>query len=213
MKKVAIIGGTGNGLVVAQIILDLIAHGEDYEIGGFLNDHLAVGTPIGRWEIIGKPDEWDSLPADTLFIPAILSVGKMRERAEKLKSLNIPRERWATLVHPTCNVGFDCEIGKGVAVCAHTTLQPGSRIGDYGIIRAGANVGHDVVIGDYVDIGPNTTLCGYAKIHEGVQVAPNAVVRDNVTVSQYATIAAGAAVFKHVPEFATFLGNPARRIR
>lgn len=213
MKKVAIIGGTGNGLVVAQIILDLIASGKDYQISGFLNDHLELGTPVGRWKVIGKPDDWHLLPKDTLFIPAILSVGKMRERATRLKSLNIPRARWATLVHPTCNVGFDCEIGVGVAVCAHTTLQPGSTIGDYCIIRAGANLGHDVTLGDYVDIGPNTTLCGYAKIDEGVQVAPNAVVRDNVTVGQYATVAAGAAIFKHVPEFATMLGNPARRIR
>lgn len=213
MKRIAIIGGTGNGLVVAQIILDLVEAGHKYQLLGFLNDHLEKGDIIEQWPVLGTSEEWSSLPDDVLFVQAILSVGKMKPRATKLQALGIPQQRWATVIHPSANIGFNCRIGHGVAICAHVTVQPGVVIGDNCMIRAGANVGHDVQLADYVDVGPNTTLCGYAKVGKGVQVAPNAVVRDNIIIGEYATVAAGAAVFKEVAAESTVLGNPARRIR
>jgi acetyltransferase EpsM len=213
LKKVVIIGGGGNGLVVAQIVLDLIKIGEPLELVGFLNDNISAGEYIERWPVLGAPHEWESLDEDTLFVYALLSVGKMKARAEKFKRLNIPQNRLATLVHPSANIGFNVKLGCGVVIAANTVLQPGTRVGDNCFIRANANLGHDVAVDDLVDIGPNSTLCGYAHIEEGVQIAPNSVVRDSVRVGMYSTVAAGAAIFKDVAPESTMLGNPAKRIR
>lgn len=213
LKKIVIIGGSGNGLVVAQIILDLIDKGEVLEIVGFLNDNISKGEYIERWPVLGAPHEWSLLDGNTFFIYALLSVGKMKARAGKLKALNIPLQRFATLIHPSANIAFNVKVGHGVAIAANATLQPGTVVGNNCLIRAGANLGHDVTVGDCVDIGPNTTLCGYTIVEEGVQIAPNAVVRDRVRIGKYSTIAAGAAVFKHVDAESTMLGNPAKRIK
>ena len=106
MKKVVIIGGGGNGLVVAQIVLDLIKTGESIELVGFLNDNIPVGEYIERWPVLGAPHEWESLDGDVSFVYALLSVGKMKVRAEKFKQLNIPQNRMSTVVHPSASIGF-----------------------------------------------------------------------------------------------------------
>ena len=213
LKKVVIIGGGGNGLVVAQIVLDLIKAGEPVELVGFLNDNIPVGEYIERWPVLGAPHEWESLDGDVSFVYALLSVGKMKVRADKFKQLNIPQNRLATLVHPSASISFNVQLGCGVVVAANAVLQPGAKIGDNCFIRANANLGHDVTLDNLVDIGPNSTLCGYAHAEEGVQIAPNSVVRDSVRIGTYSTVAAGAAIFKDVAPGATMLGNPAKRIR
>ena len=213
LKKVVIIGGGGNGLVVAQIVLDLIKTGEPIELVGFLNDNIPVGEHMECWPVLGAPHEWDRLDGNISFVYALLSVGKMKVRAEKFKHLNIPQSRMATVVHPSASIGFNVKLGSGVVVAANAVLQPGAKVGNNCFIRANANLGHDVALDDLVDIGPNSTLCGYAHVEEGVQIAPNSVVRDSVRIGTYSTVAAGAAIFKDVAPGATMLGNPAKRIR
>lgn len=211
-QKIVIIGGHGNGMVLAQIISDMHAAGTPVELAGFLNDHLTPGEILGHWPVLGTPAQWHTLPGDTQFCFALLSVGKMKQRADMLKALNIPLARMATIIHPTAVISFNTSVGPGTVICSHTTLQPGASIGANSIVRAGANLGHDCQIGDYVDIGPNVSICGYAKIAEGVHVAPNAVVRDSLTIEHYSTISAGAVVLRDAPAESTWLGNPARRV-
>ena len=211
-QRVVIIGGIGNGMVAAQVIADMAKAGAPIMLAGFLNDHLAKGEQLGHWPVLGAPAQWQNLDTDISFCFALLSVGKMRQRADMLKALQIPPQRLATLIHPSAVIGFDSQIEPGCIVCSHTTIQPGARIGLNTIIRAGANLGHDSQIGAYVDIGPNVSICGYAKIAEGTHVAPNAVVRDSIQVGSYSTISAGAVILRDVPTDSTWIGNPARRV-
>lgn len=211
--NIAIIGGPGNGMVAAAVAAARRMAGDDINVVGFLNDNLPRGTRIGDFEVIDRPDNWRSLPADTLFVQAILSVGKMHERRERLQQLEIPNERWANLIHPYSAISDDVVLGVGNVVCAFATIQPMVKIGDHCFIRAGANVGHDAQIADCVDLGPNTTICGYAELETGVHIAPNAVVRDRLKVGAFSTLSAGSAALKDMPLNSTWIGNPARRIK
>ncbi|ARD23260.1 NeuD/PglB/VioB family sugar acetyltransferase [Shewanella japonica] len=211
-KRIVIIGGAGNGAVLAQIILDMQRAGDDIELAGFLNDHHSTDELLFHWTVLGKPSQWRDLDQDVLFVFALLSVGKMRERADLLKSLGIPSKRMATLIHPSAMIGFDSQIGAGSVICSNVSIQPQVKIGSNVLVRAGANVGHDVQISDYVDIGPNVCLCGYASVQEGVHVAANAVVRDGLNLGAFSVIGAGSALLKDAGEGTTWLGNPARRV-
>ncbi|WP_337881104.1 acetyltransferase [Rheinheimera sp.] len=211
-RRIVIIGGHGNGMVLAQIICDMRRSGADIELFGFLNDHLNPGELLWDWPVLGKSTDWQTLPADVEFCFALLTVGKMLERTKLLKSLSIPADRMATLIHPTAVLGFNTSVGKGSVLCSYTSVQPGVRIGDNTLIRAGANLGHDVEIGNYVDIGPNVTLCGYCKIRDGSHIAANTVVRDGLEVGEFCTLGAGAVMLREAPPYSTWLGNPARRV-
>lgn len=210
-KRVAILGGHGDGLVAAQVISDMAAAGQDIELVGFLNDHNPPGSHIGAYPVLGETSDWRELPSDVFFHFALLSVGKMQQRVELIRGFNIPAERMISLIHPSAQIASDCVVGAGVLICAYAVLQPGVRTGQGCSIRAGANLGHDVQLDDFVYVGPNTTLCGYAKADCGAYVAPNAVVRDRTDVGAFAVLAAGSVAYKSLPASSTWIGNPARR--
>ena len=209
--QVVIFGGGGDGLVAAQVIRDLRRSGQKIELMGFLNDHAARGEAIGQYPVLGKTTDWPELPKEVLFHCCLLSVGKMRQRADLIKALAIPEERLVSLIHPTACIADDVIISRGALIASHVTCQPGARIGRLGSIRAGANIGHDVTLDDYVYVGPNATLCGYATVAEGGYVAPNAVVRERLLMGEYSVLAAGSVAFKDIEPNATWIGNPARR--
>lgn len=208
---IVILGGTGNGLVAAQVIKDMQRAGQAVEMLGFLNDHQGQGERIGGYPILGTTREWASLAEDVLFHCSLLGVGNVQARAALFESLEIPEERLATLIHPTTCIADDVVIGRGAMICSFVTCQPGARIGRLGSIRAGANIGHDATLGDYAYVGPNATLCGYATVGKGGYVAPNAVLRDRTEMGEYAVLAAGAVAFKDIEPHSTWIGNPARR--
>lgn len=209
--QVVILGGSGDGLVAAQVIRDLRRSGQEIELMGFLNDHADRGETIGGYPVLGKTADWPELSENVLFHCCLLSVGKMRQRADLIKALAIPEERLVSLIHPSACIADDVVIGRGALIASHVTCQPGARIGRLGSIRAGANIGHDVTLNDYVYVGPNATLCGYATVAEGGYVAPNSVVRERLHMGEYSVLAAGGVAFKDIESNATWIGNPARR--
>lgn len=213
IKKVAIVGGRGNGLVIAQVIEDMASAGHNIAVAGFLNDHELIGSFIGEYEVIGRPGEWKNLESDVQIVFALLSVGKMEERSDLLAALAIPESRLATLVHPTALVGSGVTVGKGSVICSYVTCQPGSSIGNNSIVRAGANLGHDAKVADFVDIGPNCTLCGYSDVAKGAHIAPNSVVRDSVSVGEFGVLSAGSVALKNIESKSSWMGNPARKVK
>ena len=55
MRKVAILGGTGNGTVVAAAIEHARRLGAtDLQVAGFLNDREPVGKQLDLFPVIGK---------------------------------------------------------------------------------------------------------------------------------------------------------------
>lgn len=213
LKKVAIVGGRGNGLVIAQVIEDMAKACHSIAVAGFLNDHEPIGSLIGEYEVIGRPREWKNLESGTQVVFALLSVGKMEERSDLLSALSVPENRLATLVHPTALVGSGVSVGKGSVICSYVTCQPGSSIGNNSIVRAGANLGHDARVADFVDIGPNSTLCGYSDVAKGAHIAPNSVVRDSVSVGEFGVLSAGSVALKNIEPRTVWMGNPARRVK
>jgi acetyltransferase EpsM len=211
--SLVILGGPGDGIVVAQAIRDLAQAGSKVSIAGFLNDRIEKGELIYGVPVLGPLNSWCALPTDVLFVPALHKVGEMAQRARLLTELGIPEMRWASVVHPTACIADDVTLGTGSFIASYVTIQPGTKIGRFVSIRAGANVGHDAIVEDFAYIGPNTTLAGRARLAEGAHLAPNAAVLDKVVVGRYAVVGLGSAVMKNVEEFSVYLGNPARRLR
>lgn len=213
MIDIVILGGSGNGLVTAQIIEDMQNAGGKVRVKGFLNDHLEAGSLIGDWPVLGKTKAWKTLPDTIQFVYALLSVGKMQERVCLLESLNIPDHRLASAIHPSATISRLASVGAGSVVASHVTCQPKAVIGRYNFIRAGANIGHDVETGDYTDVGPNATLCGYSRTGKGAFIGPNSVLKHQIHADEFSVLGAGSVALKDLPMESTWMGCPARRVR
>src|SRR6056297_2513245 len=117
-KQVIIIGGEGNGGVVASCIEDNRKRFNDleWEVAGFLND-FEKGKRINGYPVLGGTDEVDKfLKEDYYFIFAIHMIGRNVKSEEVYESMKLPENRLATVVHKTAFVADNAVLEPGVFV-------------------------------------------------------------------------------------------------
>jgi len=207
---IAIFGGRGSGEDAAQSISRIVAGGTAIGFAGYLNDELAVGTPLLGGRVLGRFEDWTALGADVSFVAPLHKANQMQARVARIEGLGVPRERWATVIDPGAAVAQNATIGGGVVFGTFAVVGPGATIGRHSVVRPHAQVSHDVTLGDYVFVGGNSVVSGYCTLHDGDYVGPGAVIRDRVTVGRFAVVGVGAVVTADVADFAIVAGNPAR---
>ena len=213
LERVVILGGPGDGSVVAEALLHSKSAGRCVELIGFLNDEFKPGLQIYGFPVLGRLDNWHTLDDDIVFAWALQRVGAMPARVRRNRGLAIPESRWTSVRHPNSVVASSAEVGIGSFIASFATVQPMARIGRFASLRAGASVGHHAVVEDHAYVGPNATLCGYAVLCEGATLGPNAVILERMTVGSYAVVGIGAAVTRNIDAKTIVMGNPARRVR
>ncbi len=116
MKKLIIIGGYGNGTVALSTVEDINSAGKEkeWEVIGFLNDRET--EPINGYPVLGKVTSESAgkyiEDPNIYFIYTLISVKLNFKFLHKLTDLNIPDERFATLIHPTAVVSKFAKIGN-----------------------------------------------------------------------------------------------------
>jgi acetyltransferase EpsM len=211
-KRVVVLGGPGDGLVVAEAIHRAAEAGQPVSLVGFLNDVLPRGEILQRVPVLGRFEDWIELDDDIALVPAIQKVQQMPRRVRRLEGLCIPDSRWITIVHPKAAVASDVEIGVGAFIASCATVQPECRIGRFASLRAGAMLGHHCVVADHGYVGPNATMCGRSILEFGAHLGPGAVLLDARVMGPYSVAGIGAAVTKDVKACQVVFGNPAKRV-
>jgi hypothetical protein len=74
-------------------------------------------------------------------------------------------------------------------------------------------VGHDCVLRRYATIYPGAAVSGNVRIGEAATVGAGASVRQGLTLGEACIVGLGAAVVRSVPDDATVVGSPAKRLR
>ena len=200
MRKLAIIGASGHGKVVADI-----ARKNGYKEIVFLDDDESIHE-CGGYQVKGKSSEAGTIDAD--IIVGIGNAG-IRKRIKKKKK----KKKLATLIHPDAVIAEDVAIGAGTVVMAGAVINPGVRIGKGCIINTCSSVDHDCVVGDYVHISVGSHLCGTVSVGDGTWIGAGATVSNNVSICSDSMIGAGAVVVKDIDSAGTYMGVPARKIQ
>lgn len=209
MKKIAILGGYGDGITISEFIEDM----GEFEILGYLNDFEKKDTLIGNYPVLETCDNWQKLPPDSFFAFGMQRFLKMEERYNKLKQLAIPAERFANIIHPKAHISKTCKLGtNGIIIYPYATIYHSTVINNFCSIRSGANIGHDCIIGEFNYIGPNAVLSGYTKTEEGVYIAPNATINPLLELQKFSMVGSNSVIYKNVGEYQIYQGNPARLI-
>jgi acetyltransferase EpsM len=210
--KVVIIGGRGNGTVIASTIEDCKAAGQDIECVGFLNDDDR--NEINGYPILGTTDneDWKTLPDGYQFIYALSSVGKAYERHQLLDNLGIPRDRFATIVHPTAEVSDQAELGNGVVLMPFAMVGPDAILGDHTHLYGQSFVGHDTTLDEMVFVSNNATLGSHIHVEDGAHLGTNSSFVEHLTIGRYSIVGLGSAVIEDVEPFDKVAGNPAEVI-
>lgn len=202
-KKIAILGASGHGKVLAEI-----AELTGWQEIDFYDDAWPSLKENGVWKVVGNTDLLIEKAKD--YEGVIVGIGNNKVRLEKIKELKDAGAKLATLVHPFAVVSSYASIGEGSVVVAGAIVNPYSNIGIGAIINTGSSVGHDCELGDAVHICPGARLAGGSRIGTCTWVGIGAVVRQLISVGAYAVVGAGAVVVKDVPDHVTVVGVPAQ---
>ena len=147
-KKVVIIGGEGNGGVIASCIEDNRNRYNDteWEVVGFVND---FDETVNEYPVIGKMADLLRLIAETdyYFSWAIHLVGRNPKTVEMFKAVAIPDNRLATIVHKSAFVAPNAVLEPGCFVMAGSYVGPGAHLGKCTLIMANCSIGHNITTG------------------------------------------------------------------
>lgn len=200
MKKLVIIGASGQGKVIADI-----ATKNDYSEIVFLDDDESIHE-CGGYPVIGNSSKAGRIDADI-----IVGIGNadIRKRIQE----SVPEKKLVTLIHPDAVVAEDVAIGEGTVVMAGAVINPGVRIGKGCIINTCSSVDHDCEVGDYVHISVGAHVAGTVNIGSHTWIGAGVTVINNVNISGGCMIGAGAVVIRDICESGTYAGAPAKRMR
>lgn len=200
-KNVVVIGASGHGKVIADII---IKSGD--KVVGFLDDGVGKGNLVAGIEVLGKTEDY-IIFKDCEFI---IAIGNPNVRKRIANDLPV---KWYTAIHPNAVASsLDVKIGEGTVVMANAVINSSAKIGKHCIINTGAIVEHDNYIGDYVHLSPNATLAGTVTVGEMTHIGVGACVKNNINIAPNCTIGAGTVVVKDISESGTYIGVPARKM-
>ena len=206
MKKLAILGASGHGKVVADT-----AECCGWQSVEFFDDAWPGLQKNGVWPVVGDTAALMGRLAD--FDGVVVAIGNNRIRHAKLLELRAEGARLVTLVHPAATVSRYAVIGEGTVVFAGAVVNAGARIGTAAILNTSCSIDHDCLLGDAVHISPGARLAGGVQVGDLSWVGIGASVRQLISIGQRVVVGAGSAVVSDIPDDLTVAGVPAQRMR
>lgn len=214
-KKILILGGEGNGGVIANAILDANNRGyNEWICEGYLNDRYPIGTEIDSFKVRGSLKDIPQYIEDGYyFINAILRIDNQVERVDMINNLRIPESRWATFIHPTAYIAPNTKLGPGCVIMPLVAISSNTKFGKCCLVMVGATIGHDNEIGDYCHIAAQACVGACLRIGIGVHVGLNSTIRENLTLEDFSTLGMGAVLTKNIGKKEIWAGVPAKLLR
>jgi len=180
---------------------------------GFIDDNADKhGKEFGNYRVIGGRDKIADYPqAKVLAVPG--RPDNYYKRDEIITSLNLPEERFATLIHPSAEIGIGTKIGYNTVIMAGVVITSNVTIGNNCVILPNTVISHDTKIGDYCMIGSNVSVSGGVTIEEKCYIGTGTKIIQEVTIGSKSLVGIGSVVIKNVESGSVVAGNPAKLIK
>jgi sugar O-acyltransferase (sialic acid O-acetyltransferase NeuD family) len=209
MEDLTILGAGGTSRDIADTVADINRIERRWNLRGFLDDDMTKhGKTVAGLPVLGPLDRAKGFSGR--FIIGVARAGDSWRRRMILQKLGLPRERFATIIHPSATVSRRAKIGVGTAILHNTVIATDALIGDHVLIQYNATVARDAVIRDFVTMAPGSLIAGSVRLCSGVYLGAGSRVINDVTIHEAALVGLGAVVTCDVVSGATVAGNPAR---
>lgn len=205
MEKLAILGASGHGKVVADIALSC-----GWQQIIFFDDAWPECRINGVWQVEGNIDTLLSRLAE--FNGVIVGIGDNQTRLEKTKFLQLKGANLTTLIHPSAVVSSFSSLGLGSVVMPQAAINIDSKLGLACIINTGATVDHDCILEDGVHLSPGANLAGGVRVQENSWLGIGSAVCPGVSIGVNVIVGAGAVVIRELASDLTVVGVPARTL-
>ena len=203
-KKLAIVGASGHGKVIADIAEQLGF------IVNFYDDAYPSKTHIEHWAIRGTCADLIALNnTSTALNDVVVAIGNNDIRQQKIQLLKQNGFNLITLIAPTALISQYATIMQGSVVFEGSVINAFAKVGVGCIINTAAIVEHDCIIDDFTHICPNVALAGGVTVGRKSWVGIGSQVKQLVIIGDNCLIGAGSTVLKNIPDNVTAFGSPA----
>ena len=210
-KKVVIIGGEGNGGVIAACIEDNRKRFGDleWEVTGFVNDYE---KQVCGYPVLGGTDDVQELlkNPEYHFMWGIHMIGRNILTEKVFRKVNIPKDRFAKIIHKTAFVSESAILDPGVFVMSNCYIGPQSHIGQCTLMMANSLIGHNTDVGPLCHFSVGSITSSYITIGLCSDVTLGAKVIEKRKIGNFAVAGAGSLVTHDIPDYEIHVGTPAK---
>lgn len=211
MKQILILGATGNGLFIADMINQTFRKGlTDYKCVGFVNDNL---NEYEGFPVIGGFDEIETIKKGDYYFITALSVDCRAGRREFFSRLSIPTDRYATFIHPTAFISENVIIDPGVIIAPNASVNTSTHIEEGVRVMSNVSIGASCKIGSYSFISVNSCIADFCSVEPGCHIGLSSIISDGVTVGDSSLLGIGSFLQKSVRGNEIWAGNPAQFLK
>lgn len=213
-KPLLLVGAGGLAReVLATVRAAAAARAAQWEVVGLLDDDPRThGRIVDGVPVIGPIDTVADRPE--AFV-TLCTASTRNQASRKLISerLDLPAERYATIVHPAASIALGTDIGAGTVAMAGVVVTAPQRIGAHVVLMPQVTLTHDDEVGDFATFAARVALAGSVTVGQGAYLGSGALVREGLEVGAWSLVGMGSVVLRNVPESEVWAGNPARRLR
>ena len=216
MRDLVVVGAGGFARETAAAVAAVNVVAPTWRLHGFLDDDPALrgvvraGLPVlGGTALLAGPGPL----ADAAVVVCVGNPGNFAAREQIVARLALPGRRYATVVHPTAELGAGSRVGPGSVLLAGTVLTADVTVGAHVAVMPQVVLTHDDVIGDFVTLASGVRAGGAVRVETGAYVGAGALLRERVRIGAGALVGIGATVLRDVPPGEVWVGSPARRLR
>jgi len=206
MKRLAILGASGHGKVVAEIALSsgwgaVEFYDDAFPTKASLDDFSIEG---GWGNLIDRSDYYDGFH---------VAIGDNRSRLNILSKLIELNLTCPNIISPSAVVSSTAELGAGISIMANVVVNAKTTIADGVILNTACSVDHDCKISSGVHISPGAHLAGDVSIGICSWVGIGSVIIQGKVIGDDSIIGAASAVISDLPSDVTAVGVPSKIIK
>lgn len=203
----------GNSREGLLSILAINRQKDKWDIVGFIDDDPSTHNKrcLGI-KVLGGRENLKKFPgAKVLAVPG--NPDNFLKRKEIIDSLNLEKDRFATIIDPSVTVSPDAKIGCNTLLMSNVIASCGVTIGEHCVILPNTSVLHDSTVGDYCCIGSNVSIAGNVAIGPMCYIGSGVNIKGSVSIKKKTLIGLGSNVISDIGEGVVAVGNPAHVIR
>lgn len=185
--------------------------GDQWNCIGFISDdENIIGSKINDVNVYSRNAIHDFPHAKVLTVHG--SPDSYLKRRDIIESLNIPIDRFPTIIHKNASVSKMATIGRNVLIMAGVVITATAVINDNVIILPNSVIHHDSKVGDYTLIGANVTVAGYVEIGKNCYVGAASSIKNGIKIGEQSLIGIGSNVITSCSPLSKLVGNPSRNL-
>ncbi|MBN2301298.1 MAG: NeuD/PglB/VioB family sugar acetyltransferase [Lentisphaerae bacterium] len=205
MKQLLIFPYNGNGIEALDCLQG------QYELIGFVDDNPEKqGIQANGVEVFSRAALTRYKDAKVLAVPG--SPTTYTQRRAMIEGLQVPDNRFATVIHSNAQVSRLARIGHNVLIMAGVVITSNAVLGNHLCILPNTVIHHDVQIHDYTLIGAQIVIAGYTTVGRDCYIGSGSKVIDHITIGDSTLVGMGTNVITSIPARHKVVGNPARII-